>query len=296
MEPCQPRRVLEIGAELGEHPVWSAAGQCLYWLDIEKQTINRFDPATGLNRAWQLAVRPGCFALQADGSALLAAQDGFYRMDFESGQAELLVPSLHDPAVMRFNDGCLDRQGRFWVNSVRVDMDMSSTADNAYYRLDGNGLARVLGDVGIPNGTAFSPDGTRMYRARTETREIFVHDYDPGTGTPGPAHLFARLPEHLGLPDGAAVDDQGGYWVALAQLPGGPPHGGAARIAPDGRLDRVIELPVPFATMVAFGGRDLSTLYIVTARLEAFMIGEVPPGAGDIYACETGFRGVPVSV
>jgi sugar lactone lactonase YvrE len=95
------------------------------------------------------------------------------------------------------------------------------------------------------------------------------------------------------MPDGATVDAEGGYWVALAQPPGGGPRGGVARFTPDGRLDRHFELPVPFVTMVAFGGPDLSTLYITTARLEAFMPGRVPDGAGSIFAVETEFRGVP---
>jgi len=102
---------------------------------------------------------------------------------------------------------------------------------------------------------------------------------------------FATVPSQYGMPDGATVDDRGGYWVAVAAPPGGPPTGGVARFTPDGKLDRYVDMPVPFVTMVAFGGPTLSTLYVTTARLEAFMPQGVPEGAGNIFAMETDFRG-----
>jgi sugar lactone lactonase YvrE len=288
-----PKCVLESKAELGEHPLWSVEGRCLYWLDIERSTINRFVPSTGESVGWKLPARPGCFALRAEGGAIIAAQDAFYKMDFESGAIERLMPASHDPAVMRFNDGRTDTHGRLWVSTVRVDMDLSKTLDNAYYRLDGRGLERMLHSVGIPNGTAFSPNGKIMYRAQSETREIYCYDYDLVTGTPTSERLFANVPDHYGMPDGAAVDTQGGYWVALSAPPSGPPNGGVARFTPDGKLERYFDLPVPFVTMIAFGGPNLSTLYITTARLEAFMPNGVPEGAGNLFAVEVEFRGSP---
>jgi sugar lactone lactonase YvrE len=286
-------RALRAGAELGEHPLWSAEGACLYWLDIERATINRFDPTASGNTAWPLPARPGCFAFRAEGGAVVAAQDGIYDLDFATGAATRRVAPLHDPAVMRFNDGRTDRQGRLWVGTVRVDMDLTNTAANAYYRLGAQGLEKVLDGVGITNGTAFSPDGTTMYRAQTETRQIFAYDYDVATGAPSNPRVFATVPDQYGMPDGATVDTDGGYWVALARLPGTAPTGGVARFTPDGRLDRYIELPVPFVTMPAFGGPNLSTLYVTTARLEVFMPDGVPEAAGDIFALETEFRGAP---
>lgn len=295
MSNYQPECVLKIEAELGEHPIWSAADACLYWLDIENSTINRFVPTTKKNMSWKLPSRPGCFALRAHGGALIAAQDGFYEMDFAAGLVERTIAPGHDPDVMRFNDGRTDRQGRFWVSTVRVDMDLANTAGNAYYRLDGQDLDQILTGVGIPNGTAFSPDGKIMYRAQSELRQIFSYDYDPATGIPSNPRLFATVPEEYGMPDGATVDTQGGYWVAVAAPPGGPPTGGVARYTPDGKLDFFFKLPVPFVTMVAFGGPDLSTLYITTARLAAFMPQGVPDGAGDLFAVQTHFRGAPES-
>jgi sugar lactone lactonase YvrE len=285
--------VLDAKAELGEHPVWSEAEQCLYWLDIEFVKINRFDPRTGATKAWPLPSRPGCFAFRENGGAVLTAQDGIYDFDFATGAATLIHAPPHDPAVMRFNDGRTDRQGRLWAGTVRTDMGMDNTSDNAYYRFDKRGLEKMLTNVGLTNGTAFSPDGKTMYRAQTETRQIFAYEYDTATGTPSNMRLFATVPREYGMPDGATIDSEGAYWVALSAPPGTRPYGGVMRFTPDGKLDLYIEIPIPFVTMPAFGGPDMSTLYLTTAALAAFMPSGVPDHAGSIFAVETPFRGVP---
>src|SRR5579862_7323929 len=169
MKNYEPTCVLDIRAELGEHPIWSAEGNCLYWLDIEKTTLNRFVPSNGRNRSWKLPSRPGCFALLAAGDLIVAAQDGIYEMKLATGAIERLMAPAHDPVIMRFNDGRTDAQGRFWVSAVRADMDLTDTSENSYFRLDERGLTKMLNPVGCPNGTAFSPDGKTMYRARSET-------------------------------------------------------------------------------------------------------------------------------
>lgn len=294
MAKYEPRPVLHIGAELGETPVWSAREQRLYWLDIEHHTINRFDPASTTNETWRLPVAPGCFAFREDGTAVIAGQDGFYNMDFATGAIERVMPSQHDPKKLRFNDGRTDRQGRLWVSTVTENLDLSNTDANGWFRLDENGLEEMLFAVGLPNGTAFSPDGRTMYRARTMERQIFAYDYDTSTGRIANERIFATVPYELGGPDGAAIDSEGGYWIALAApQDGSSPTGGVARFAPDGTLDRYIPLPVPMVTMVAFGGPDLSALYVTTARLEKFMHDAVPPLAGDIFVIETDYRGEP---
>jgi sugar lactone lactonase YvrE len=290
----EPRRVLKIGAELGEHPLWSAAENCLYWLDIDRATINRFDPASGENEAWPLPGQPGCFMFREDGTAVIAIQDGFYIMDFATGDIRMAMPAAHDPAKMRYNDGRTDRRGRFWVSAVPLDLEFEGADETGWFRLDRNGVKRALFAKGVVNGTAFSPDGRTMYRAETMSRQIFAHDYDAERGEISNERIFAMVPTHLGGPDGAAVDSQGGYWCALAAPQDGSAEtGGVARFTPDGRLDRYVRFPVPIVTMVAFGGPDLSTLYVTTARLERFMTGPVPDGAGDLYAFETGFQGEP---
>ena len=291
MSQYKAKQVLDIKAELGECPLWCMEDQCLYWLDIVASTINRFDPRQGTNVVWSLPSVPGCFAFRAGGGAVVAAQDGIYDLDFATGVIGRVCAPAHDPAKLRFNDGKTDRQGRLWVGTVGADMGANNTG-SAYYRFDGRSIDQVLSPVGMANGTAFSPDGTTMYRVQTTDSQIFAYDYDPSTGTPSRERIFAVVPEDLGMPDGATVDSEAGYWVALTARPEGG-KAGIARYTPDGRLHTYIEAPVPLPTMVAFGGPDLSTLFITTGRLQAWMKYQVPDIAGSIFAVETAFRGVP---
>jgi sugar lactone lactonase YvrE len=292
MTPYEPKLVLKRRAELGEHPVWRAQEQVLYWLDIEGSTINRFDPASGANRAWSLPAKPGCFAFKADGTAVIAAQDGIYEMEFASGAARRVMAAGHEPARLRFNDGKTDRQGRLWVGTMNIDHDLAATRENGYWRYDGVRLEKIIANVGVTNGTAFSPDGRTMYRGQTELRTIFAYDYDPETGTPSNMRVFATLPEGLGMNDGAAIDTEGGYWCAVATPPDGG-RSGVARFTAEGRFDLFIDVPVPITTMPAFGGPDLRTLYVTTGRLEALMPYETPDDAGSLYAVQVPFQGVP---
>jgi sugar lactone lactonase YvrE len=281
--------VLDIKAELGECPMWSAGDQSLYWIDIERKTINRFHPASGDNKAWQLPAKPGCFAFRDGNGAVVAANDGIYDFDFGTGLAKKLAAAPFDSTLLRFNDGRTDRQGRLWAGTVPADMRHLDTK-GAFYRFDGKSLDQGIAPIRIANGTAFSPDGRTMYRAESMLHCIFAYDYDPETGTPSRERIFAKVPEDFGHPDGATVDTQGGYWIALPNMGG---HGHIARFTPDGRLDFRIEVPVMVSTMAAFGGPDLSTLYITSARLEEYVKGPIAETAGAIFAVETKFRGEP---
>jgi sugar lactone lactonase YvrE len=292
MTEYQAKRVLDIKAELGECPLWNVDDQCLYWLDIESLTINRFDPKSGKNTPWKLPALAGCFALREGNGAVIAAIDGYYDIDFASGAVKRVGDVMH-PKTHRFNDGRTDRQGRLWAGTVHNDMkDVFNPAGNAYYRFDGKTVVEGISPVGVVNGTAFSPDGKTMYRSHTDDCRIFAHDYDPATGTASRQRVFAVVPDGMGLPDGATVDSDGGYWSAVTA----PPSGGIGKITrwtPDGRLDVCFDMPVPIATMMSFGGPDLSTLYITTGRLEKWMPYKVPDVAGSIFAVETKFRGLP---
>lgn len=290
MNNYQSTQVLDIKAELGESPLWCTEDRCLYWLDIVGSTINRFDPQTGTNTVWSLPAAPGCFAFRNNGGAVVAAQDGIYDLDFSTGLVKRVFDPVHDPAKFRFNDGKTDRQGRLWVGTVGADMGANNTG-SAYYRYDGRSLVEVLRSVGMANGTAFSPDGKTMYRGQTTDRKIFAYDYDPATGTPSRERVFAVVPDDLGMPDGATVDTEAAYWVALTAGPEGG-KAGIARYTADGRLDTYFETPVPLPTMVAFGGLDMSTLYFTSGRLQAWMKYKVPDIAGSIFAVKTPFRGV----
>ena len=228
----QVTRALEVKAELGECPLWCVEDQCLYWLDILASTINRFDPQSGNNSLWSLPAVPGCFAFRDGGGAIIAAQDGMYDITFATGRIERVCGSTHDPKRLRFNDGRTDRQGRLWVGTVRADKGVDK-AETAYYKFDGRRIDKMIASIGTANGTAFSPDGKTMYRAQTLDRLIFAYDYDAVTGTPSRERVFAVVPSDLGMPDGATVDTESAYWVALLAGPDGGFYVGAT-LSPNG--------------------------------------------------------------
>lgn len=285
-------QVLDVKAELGECPQWNVDDQCLYWLDLLGNTINRFNPQTGVNKSWGLPAFPGCFAFRAGGGAIIAVRDGIYDFQFSTGVFQFMIAPTHDFGRLRFNDGRTDRQGRLWVGTTSVEIAKENDA-TGWYRYDGKAIDRLISPAAMTNGMAFSPDGKRMYRAQTMDRQIFTHDYDPISGTPSPAELFAQIPLALGVPDGATVDTQGNYWTALAADPRTGKGGGVARFAPDGSMEEYIETPVPNPTMVAFGGKGLSTLYITSGRLQQYVDYEVPALAGSLFALETKYCGIP---
>lgn len=287
------RCVLAAEAQLGESPVWSVAEQALYWIDMGAwadrgvaPSLNRYDPASGATRRWQLSEPVGCVALR-EGGALLALNSGIHDFDFARQQLRLLEKSGFDPAQLRYNDGRCDRQGRFWIGqaqNVGPDIPRGLGALSCY---DGRSLRAHIHGITVSNGLAFSPDGRTMYYADVLQWRVYACDYDSERGVPGEPRVFIEFPRGV-VPDGAAVDAEGGYWIALYNA------GKVARYWPDGRLDREIALPVSCPTMVAFGGADLSTLYITSAshRLsEAERAAQ--PLAGGIFCCEPGVRGLP---
>lgn len=298
------RCVLAAGAVLGESPVWSEQEQALYWIDMGRwngadptpsvppsldapgaASINRFDPLTGATRRWGLPESIGCFALKAGGGALLAQVDGLFEMDFASGHRQRVAGVDSDRRVFRFNDGKCDRQGRFWVGQVQARN--SGELAGALFRYDGRSLEPQLQGIGAANGLAWSPDSRQMYFADVMKWAVWVFDFDPERGVASRQRLFAQFPVGV-VPDGAAVDEEGGYWIALYGT------GKIARYRPDGSLDREVLLPVSQPTMLAFGGPKLDTLYITSAaqRLSEDQLAK-QPAAGGIFAFEPGVRGLP---
>ena len=292
MAEQEARSVLAVQAELGECPTWSVEEQALYWIDIDGRTFNRFDPATGANRAWTMPAKPGSFVLREGGGFIIAMRDGLYSFDCGEAPPEKLLDAPYDTAVIRFNDGRTDRQGRYWVGCMPATAEAEHAGvEGAFYRYAAGELSlQIPTGVSHANGTAFSLDSRTMYRAETLQRKIFAYDYDAVSGTVSNERLFATVPPELGMPDGATVDADNGYWSAL---PAGPNGGAIARFTPDGRLDHVIRLPVSIGTMPAFGGPDMSTLYVTTGRLEALVGQQVTERSGNLFAIETRYRGLP---
>ncbi len=284
--PSPFRCVLDIRASLGECPVWSAAEQVLYWVDINAPSLNRFDPATGRNAVMPMPESIGCFALRRDGGFVVALRGGFWVADGRGTLVRKVGDAPYDPADHRFNDGRCDPQGRFLAGYMNEARDAKTAA---LVRLDPDFTqTRILGDMTISNGLAFSPDGRTMYHADTPTRTIRAYDYDAASGTPANPRVLARFSEEGDRPDGAAVDRDGCYWTALYR------GGRVLRIAPDGRLLAEFAVPAMCPTMCAFGGRDLTTLYVTSAR-QMRDPGELArlPQSGGVFSMAVNVPGLP---
>jgi L-arabinonolactonase len=251
--------VVDCQNTLGEGPAWSVDEQKLYWLDIEKSELWRYDPETGETKAWKTPERAASFAFREKGGLLVAFESYLAFWDPETGKTTKLKVMEPDLATTRMNDGRCDRQGRFIVGGM--DESGKSERISNVYRVDRDlSVHKIISGVACANSTCFSPDGRVMYFADTPTGEIWAYDYDTNTGDISNKKVFANFSDQPGTPDGSIVDSEGFLWNA--QWNG---HR-VVRYRPDGTMDRVISIPVMNPTCLAFGGKDLDVLYVTTAR------------------------------
>jgi L-arabinonolactonase len=271
---------------LGESAVWCGELRVLYWVDIEEGRLWCFDPRSGETRHWAMPERVAACALRHTSSALLAAASGLACFEFATHEP-VRLRDIDLPAGARLNDGRCDRQGRF-VFGCHVERGDATTP---LYRFDAARRLETLIEDGIrtANSIAFSPDGRTMYFADSPRREIWAFDYR-ADGALGERRVFYRLPDdEPGFPDGSTVDSDGCLWNA---------RWGAGRVvrhAPDGAIDRVIEVPASQPASVAFGGEALGTLYVTSARvgLSADALA-TETTAGDLFAIRLDdIRGLP---
>lgn len=281
-----PRSLGVCSNVLGEGPVWCPVSRVLWWIDIADPHLWQFDPASGTAQSWPLPKPPGSFALRDGGGFFFAFRGGPALLDRPGGElAWLDMPgvALGDD---RFNDGKCDRAGRFWAGTL--DRRVSRPIGHLY-RFDGLTRATpVIDGVTLGNGIGWSPDNRTMYFSDTGTKSIYAFDFDLAAGAIARKRVFVQVAPGHGGPDGLTVDADGYVWSC--QFDRWCVH----RYAPDGRLDRVLEVPVARPTSVMFGGADLATLYITTATMDltAAQLAE-QPGAGDLFAVEPGVRGLP---
>jgi len=278
--------VLDVKASLGEGPVWSVDEQVLYWVDINAPALNRFDPATGINAAWPMPQSIGSFVLRASGGFVAAMRDGFWLVSRDGRPLRRIVGAPYDPAHHRFNDGRADPQGRFWAGSMNEKRDANTAC---LYRLDPNlELAAMIPGVMISNGLAWSPDARTMYHSDTPARTVWAWDFDAATGAIANRRVFAHFDGDKDRPDGAAVDREGCYWSAFYGA------GKVVRLSPAG--ERLAEYPLAAMapTMCAFGGPDLKTLFVTSARQrrDAEELERLPQSGG-IFAMRVDVPGLP---
>jgi sugar lactone lactonase YvrE len=276
--------------EVGEGPVWHSSEQRLIWVDITRNLVHWLDPVTNQKDSIDVGQPVGAVAPRATGGLVVAVQDGFgFVIDPTDGRLEMLAEVEADNPDNRMNDGKCDSMGRFWAGTMAFNVIPGA---GALYRLDTDySVAKVLEDVTLSNGLGWSPDGTRMYFIDSTTNGIDVFDYEPNAGSLHNRRRLIDVPSALGMPDGMTVDAEGFLWVAL--------WGGwsVRRYAPDGTPNLVIEVPASQVTSCAFGGEDLTELYITSAThgLPEQEISRQPL-AGALFRCQPGTTGTPAYV
>ena len=275
------------GLAFGEGPRWHAAERRLYWVDIAANALHRFDPHSGVNETRLFDAPVGCFAFREGGGMLLAMKDGFATLEgWEAEPAPFGAQIFAERPDIRFNDGRTDPSGRFWAGSVNM---AKSAQDAALYRLDPDGaISEVEGGMLTCNGAAFDAAGTRFYHADTPSHALRAYDCDPAEGTLSVRTIFHQFPMGQGRPDGGSVDAEGCYWTALFD------GGRVVRLSPDGAVLTEVALPVSRPTMIAFGGDDLCTAYVTTARTgltEEQLAAQ--PLAGALFAFRVDVPGLP---
>lgn len=270
--------VVDLKTTLGEGPIWDEPTQCLWWADSFEGKLFRKAYDEDRVRAWDVREKVGSFALTADGDgAVVALQSGFYRFDFEKDELVLVFNPEADLPGNRLNDGKVDSRGRFVVGSM--DM-LEEVASGRLYSWDPAGELSVL-DEGIicSNGPCWSPDEKTFYFADTWTGDIWAYDYDLSTGAVANRRVFAQVDQSDGgACDGMTVDAEGFVWQAHV-------YGGKLnRYDPDGKLERVIEMPVKKVTSLAFGGPDLDELFVTSmARPPLPRFPEDGPQRGSLF-------------
>ena len=276
--------VADVHAVLGEGPLWVASEAALYWVDIKGRKIFRLG-ARGEVEQWETPLRVGSLAARAGGGFIAGTEHGIAEIDLSSGRFAILHhPEAHLPDN-RFNDGKVDRHGRFWAGSMD-DTEKDSTG--ALYRIEPDlTWSRIDEGYKVTNGPAFSPSGERMYHNDSARQVTYVFDLDPA-GNATDRRVFATYGEGDGYPDGMTVDADGCLWIAFWD------GWCVRRYSPDAELLATLRVPVAKPTSCAFGGAGLDRLYITSASIgldEAALA--VQPQAGGLFVASPEARGVP---
>lgn len=276
---------------VGEGPVWDAKTQALYYLDIVGRNIHRYEPASGATRTWQTPTSVGALALRgrtdAVTGAVISQEDGFYGIDFDGGALNRIAAVKDKPDRARFNDGKADRRGRFVVGLSDSDFRDTRPIGGLYSLGPDHAVVKLDQDIHFSNSPCFSPDDTTFYFADSFRYELYAYDYDIATGEVSNRRIFVNTRELGGMPDGATVDSDGMVWMAIFEA------GAVAAFRPDGKLERVVPMPVKMASSVMFGGSDLGELY-VTSVDPSFFGGAPEADAGHVFIVEgLGARGLP---
>ncbi|MEI9994435.1 MAG: SMP-30/gluconolactonase/LRE family protein [Rhizomicrobium sp.] len=246
-----PDCVWNVEAMLGEGPLWVPRDQALWFVDIKKRHIHRYEPATGGKATFDAPESPGFLTPEGDGF-IVGLTSGLYRFDPKTSAFDLLHRVDADKPGNRINDGARDAADRLWFGT----MDNGEAAPTgSLYRLDASGPVAVEGGIAITNGPCSSPDGKTFYHTDTLKKQVYAYDLG-ADGALSNKRVFATIEDGAGYPDGSVIDAEGCLWLGL--------YGGwaARRYAPDGKLVSTVRFPCANITKLALVGK---TAYATTA-------------------------------
>lgn len=281
--------VVDAKSELGEGPVWDERSQSLFWVDIENGHLHSYQVAGDANRVWEVGCKIGAAVVRDGGGMVLATADGFELFDLKSSEKTPIADPENDRPNNRFNDGKCDPQGRFWAGTMSM---LGEHKAGSLYVLDQDQSVRHIVDgVTTSNGLGWSPDQSSMYYIDTPTMMARAYRFDGQSGTISDERVAVEIPDGVGRPDGMTVDADGMLWIA---------HWDGGRVTRwdpvKGRLLETVPVPADRVTSCAFGGTNLDTLFITTARhgLSAEKRA-AQPHAGGLFAIQPGVGGMAAS-
>jgi L-arabinonolactonase len=274
--------VVDSRCELAECPTWHEPTRSLWWTDIHGRALHRFEPASAHHDIRPLGDRLGSFAFTESGGMVAAFVDELGWLDPATLAFEALTAIEPELAETRSNDGRPDRNGGFVFGTMHEDGSDRRPLGSLYQWRLGGELRRLRSGIRIANSISFSPDGATIYYCCTPEKVIWAARYHADDGVISGERVLIDLATDLGSPDGSTVDADGCLWNAQ--------WGGSrvARYTPDGRLDTVVDLPVPHVSAPVFGGRDLTTLYVTTAREHMTPDHPAWHHSGSIFAADLG--------
>ena len=268
----------------GESPIWSPNDQSLYWVDITEKKICCWNEHQKL-QSWYTEEMAACIMRLESGNLLLfqESQISVVKFQHQSMTSALLMSYQHPYSGLRFNDGCVDRQGRAWVSSMSLKNDGSLVG--SIYLYQNHQLIPYLQELATPNGMAFSPDGNTMYvsDSHPSVQKVWAFDYDQINAVLSNQRLFIDMKNYHGRPDGATVDVDGCYWICAID------SGNILRFSPEGNLLNTYSLPISKPSKCVFGGRDMKTLFVTSIQPHQASQNGMD---GSVFALRTGFQGI----
>ena len=287
--------IVDCRDKIGEGAFWCPDERAVYWLDVPMPSLlHRLVPASGRRDVWPMPEMITALAKRAGGSLLIASARGINFFDPKEGKLHRKISPEAGQPLNRSNDGAPDAKGRFWMGTMMNNLgpngeDMTITAASGALWCVNPDLSfrKVIADITITNGVVWSPDSRTLYVADSALQVIHSYDFNLADGTTSKRRVFSAIKD-LGYPDGAAIDSDGYLWSARWE------GQCVVRLAPDGTVDRVVPIPASRVTSCAFGGADLKTLYVTTAR-QALTADEAArfPQQGGLFAFAAPVAGLP---